>query len=79
MQDNFNKITSLIKNNKFIEAINLLKTLTEDEKKNPNYFFLKGIVHVYLSEFNNAIDDLTSAININSKNSKLYFYRGYSY
>ena len=39
MQDNFNKITSLIKNNKFIEAINLLKTLTEDEKKNPNYFF----------------------------------------
>ena len=79
MNDNFNEVTTLIRNNRFIEAINLLKNLNKEEKKNPNYFFLKGISHLYLSEFNHAVDDFTSAININHENPKLYFYRGYSY
>ena len=79
MNDNFNEITTLIKDSKFIEAINLLNTLKGDEKKNSNYFFLKGISYLYLNEFNQAIDNFTLAINMNNKNPKLFFYRGYSY
>jgi len=79
MNVNFNEVTTLIKNSKFTEAVNLLNTSKDAEKKSPNYFFLKGICYLYLNEFNQAVDNFSLAININNKNPKLYFYRGYSY
>ena len=41
MNVNFNEVTTLIKNSKFAEAVNLLNTSKDAEKKSPNYFFLK--------------------------------------
>ncbi len=76
MNVNFNEVTTLIKNSKFTEAVNLLNTSKDAEKKSPNYFFLKGICYLYLNEFNQAVDNFSLAININNKNPKLYFYRG---
>ena len=55
MDSNFKEVTLLIQNKKFSEAINSLNNLSDDAKKNPNYFFLKGLSYLYLGEINNLL------------------------
>ena len=79
MKNNFKEISFLIQNKKFSEAIIHLNNLSDDKKKYPNYYFLKGISYLYLGEFNQAITDLNSAIKMNNNDSSFYFYRGYTF
>ena len=79
MTNSLKDIPVLIKNNKFSEAIESLNNLADIEKKDPNYFFLKGISYLYLSEFNSAKKNFSSALNMDKQNSIFYFYRAYTY
>ena len=79
MKNNFKEISFLIQNKKFSEAISFLNNLSDDKKKYPNYYFLKGISYLYLGEFDQAIDSLNSAIKMNNNDSSFYFYRGYTF
>ena len=79
MKNNLEKITFLIQNKKFSEAVNSLNNLSDDEKKEPNYKFLLGIAYLYLGEFIQAIENFNSAIQKNNNNSSFYFYRGYAF
>ena len=79
MNNNFEKITLLIKNKKLSEAINCLNNLSDEEKKEPNFGFLLGISYLFLGDFNQAIDNFNSAIKINNNNSSFYYYRGYTF
>ena len=77
MKNNFDEILGLIQNKKFSEAIYNLDNLNDNYKKDLNYYYLKGISHLYLGEFNQAINYFDSAIKINNNNSSFYYYRGY--
>ena len=44
MDNYFKEVTLLIQDKKFSEAINSLNNLSDNAKKNPNYFFLNGTV-----------------------------------
>ncbi len=79
MDDYIKEVTLLIQKKKFSEAVNYLNNLSGIVKKNPNYFFLKGLSYLYLSENNYAIDNFSSAINLNKNNPTFYFYRGFTY
>ncbi len=79
MTNNLKDVTILIKNNKFTQALESLEKLSEFEKENPIYFFLKGISHLYLSKFNDAEENFTYALNMDKQNSNFYFYRAYAY
>jgi len=78
MTSNLKDVTILIKNNKFTEALKSLKELSELEKGNPIYFFLKGISHLYLSEFNDAEENFSYALKLDDKNPNYFFYRAYT-
>ena len=78
MTSNLKDVTILIKNNKFTEALKSLKELSELEKENPIYFFLKGISHLYLSEFNDAEENFSYALKLDDKNPNYFFYRAYT-
>ena len=71
-------IPILIKNNKFLEAIKGLDNLDEAEKRTANFFFLKGISYLYLSEFNEAKINFSSALHLDDQNPNFYFYRSYA-
>ena len=79
MQNDLKNISFLIQHKKFSEALNLLDGLSDNEKKDSNYNFFKGISYLYLSEFNKAIENFDLAIKIKNNNSSYYFYRGYTY
>ena len=79
MDSYFKEVTLLIQNKKFSEAIISLNNLSDNAKKNPNYFFLKGLSYLYLGEINNSIENFTSTINLNKNNPTFYFYRGFAY
>lgn len=79
MKNNFDEILGLIQNKKFSEAIYNLDNLNDNYKKDLNYYYLKGISHLYLGEFNQAINYFDSAIKINNNNSSFYYYRGYTF
>ena len=78
MTNNLKDVTILIKNSKFTEALENLKELSELEKENPIYFFLKGISHLYLGSFNNAEENFSYALKLDNKNPNYYFYRAYT-
>lgn len=71
-------IPILIKNNKFLEAIKGLDNLNDTEKRTANFFFLKGISYLYLSEFNEAKINFSSALDLDDQNPNFYFYRSYT-
>ena len=72
-------VAQLIQNKKYSEAITYLNNLTEDIKKNPTSFFLKGLSYLYLNKIDNSIDNFTTAINLNNSNPTFYFYRGFAF
>ena len=72
-------VVQLIQNKKYSEAISYLNNLTEDIKKNPTCFFLKGLSYLYLNKIDNSIDNFSSAINLNNNNPTFYFYRGFAF
>ena len=76
---NFNDILLLIKNHKFTESIEHLDKLTEKDKDNFDYYYLKGISYLNLAEFNMAIKNFSLAINIKDNNFIVYHFRGISY
>ena len=79
MENNIEKISLLIKNKKFSEAVDTLNNLDESEKNNPNYYFLKGISYLYLNNKSVAAENFTQCLKLNSNNPTFYFYRGYTY
>ena len=79
MKNNIEKISLLIKNKKFTEAVDILNNLDENEKNNPNYYFLKGISYLYLNNISAAIENFTQCLKLNSNNPTFYFYRGYTF
>ena len=78
MTNSLKDIPILIKNNKFSEAIECLNNLSKPEKNNTTYFFLKGISHLYLSEFNDAKKNFSEALKLDDKNPNFYFYNAYT-
>ena len=79
MKNNLKDISLLIQNKNFLEAIDSLKNLDQSEKNNPNYYFLKGVSYLYLSNYNSAIEDFSQSLKLNSNNPTFYFYRGYTF
>ena len=79
MDKNLKEVTILIQNKKFSDALNLLNQFNEKEKKNSNYYFLRGISYFYSHEIKKGIDDFNFAIHINSNNPTYFFYRGNAY
>ena len=79
MKSDLKKIFFLIQNKKFTEAISLLDNFNEDEKKDSNYNFLKGISYLYLGKFKESIENFDNAIKLKNDNASFYFYRGYTF
>ena len=79
MDDSLKNITLLIKKKEFSKAIEGLDNLSEEKKNNFNYYFLRGITFLYLSNFSTAIKNFSSAIDLKNDNPTFYFYRGYTF
>ena len=79
MKKIFDDILLLIKDRKFNESIEQLNKLTKEDKNNFDYYYLKGISYLNLTEFNHAIENLSLAINIKDNNFITYHFRGISY
>tara|TARA_Y100000591_G_scaffold323165_1_gene340518 strand:+ start:2695 stop:3966 length:1272 start_codon:yes stop_codon:yes gene_type:complete len=79
MDDSLKNITILIRKKEFSKAKESLDNLSEDKKNDFNYYFLKGITDLYLSNFNSAIKSFSLAINLKNDNPTFYFYRGYTF
>ena len=78
MDNNLKNIALLIQKKEFSKAMENLDNLTTNEKNNFNYYFLRGITYLYLSNFNSAVENFSSAINLKNDNPTFYFYRGYT-
>ena len=79
MDSYIKEATLLIQKKKFSEAITYLNNLSNDVKKNSNFFFLKGLSYLYLGENNYSVDNFSTAINLSKNNPTFYFYRGFTY
>jgi len=63
MKNNIEKISLLIKNKKFSEAVDTLNNLDENEKNNPNYYFLKIASRILFIEIVNILKNTKNSPN----------------
>ena len=76
---NYKNIYLLVKNKKFNSAINELNKIKNDEVNSFEYNYLKGFSFLNLNKIDDAVENLSSAIQINQGNVLPYFYRGIAY
>ncbi|MCS3901502.1 tetratricopeptide repeat protein [Methanococcus voltae] len=73
------EINNLLKNHKYVEALDKLNKIEEFQNKNPDFYTNRGIVYSELKQYDNAINDFTTAIMLKNNDPKLYFNRGTLY
>lgn len=73
------KLEELLRNEKYKEALSLIKQIIELEPDNPDYYAVLGLIYYYLDNFEEAVASFQKDIALKDDNLSIYLCLGIAY